>query len=590
MTRALVTMLVLMLGLWTAPAAQNTPTAANPRIISVDFVAFGQDGAPVLDLRPEEISIRIGSKDRAIGALELVRLGAAGGVDEVPLPFASSIVARPRNRTILIVFDDESVRPGREDTFRPAITQLLSSLSPSDRVAIATVPLGGIRLDFTNDHAKARAVFNSLGARAPRTESTTDFACRAKRTLEQVTGLLESIGGGQGPISVVFVSSSMSGPTDDPGSARSIGTGMCQILPEKFEELGIAAASARATFHVLQPEDQMIAPGSVGASDLAGRRITDFGAGLEAMAGVTGAELLRLSGPSGDTIERILRYSTYYVASIAADPGDGGVTRLDVKTSRPGVSVIARPRIALAKASRDAGRKSAVAPRDMLRQARGYSEFALRALAYVSSNPGDSKLRVIAVAESEPSAKVNAAAIGLFDTAGNLIGQWTARPEELTGPSVMAAMLAPPGQYRMRVAVTDETGRAATADYDLDATLQAAGPIRMSGLVLGISREGNFYPRMIFSSEPTAIAQVELIDVPAGPPPTGRIEIARSVNGPAIASLPGAIRPSPDPTRATLSGVLPIGALTPGDYVIRAVVTPAGGSAGRVIRTLRKVG
>lgn len=573
-----------------AAHAQNTPTAANPQVLTVDFVAFGPSGAPVLDLKPEELTVKIGARDRALVGLDVVPLGGAAGIDELPEPFASSIVARPRNRTLLIVLDDESVRPGREEAFRPAIAQLLSSLSPSDRVAIVTVPLGGIRLDFTADHAKAREVFNSLGGKAPRGESSTDFACRAKRTLEQLTGLLNNMGGGEGPTSVVFISSSMSGPTDDPGSARNIGAGMCQILPDRFEEVGVAAARARATFHVLQPEDQMIAPGSVGAADLAGRRITDLVAGLETIAGVTGAELLRLSGQSGDTVERILRYSTYYVASIAAGPDDGGVTRLEVKTSRPGVTVRARPRIALTKSSADAGRKSVVTPHDMLRQARGFSEFAMRAIGYVSSNPGDAKLRVIALAEAEPSAKLKAAAVGLFDQNGSMIGQWTARPEELTGGPIMAAMVAPPGHYRMRVAAVDDTGRAATADYDLNAILESAGPIKLSTVILGVSRAGAFQPRMIFSAEPTAIAQIELTDMPAGVMPTGRLEIARSLNGPALISMPAAVTPSPDKTRATLSGVVPIAALTPGDYIVRVVVSAPGGPSGRVVRTLRKIG
>lgn len=589
MTRSIPVTMLLAAALAVAVQAQQTPTAANPQVLTIDFVAYGPSGAPVLDLKPAEVTVRIGARERQVLGLDIVQLGAAGGVDELPSPFATSVATRPRNRSMILVVDDESIRPGREDAFRPVVSQLLSSLSPSDRVAIVTVPMGGIRVDFTTDHAKARAAFNDINGKAPRSESSTDFACRAKRSLEQLTGLLNNMGGGEGPTSVVFISSSMSGPTDDPGSARNIGVGMCQILPERFEEVGIAAAQARATFHVIQPEDQMVAPGSVGAADLAGRRITDLVAGLEALAGVTGAELLRLSGQSGDTIERILRSSTYYVATVPANSGDGGVTRLDVKTTRPDVTVRARPRIALTKPSPDAGRKSTVTPHDMLRQARGYSEFAMRALGYVSSNAGDARLRVIAVAEAEPSAKLKAAAIGLFDMKGSMIGQWTARPEELAGGAIMAAMLAPPGQYRMRVAAVDETGRAATADYDLNAVLETAGPIQLSTLILGVSRAGQFQPRMVFSSEPTAIAQIELTQLPAGAAPTGRLEIARSVNGPALASLPAAITPSNDPTRATMSAVIPLGALQPGDYVIRAVVTGAGGS-GRVLRTLRKVG
>lgn len=584
---------VLVVGSWGAPAAQNTPTAANPQTVAIDFAAFGPNGVPVLDLKPEEVTVRIGSKERPLRALEIAQQGGAFGVDEVPPPFASSLPTRARNRTLLIVLDEESIRPGREDAFRPAVSQLLSSLSPSDRVAILTVPLGGIRLDFTTDHAQAREIFNSLGGKAPRTLSASDFACRTRRTLETLTGFLESLGGGEGPLSVVYISSAMSGPTRDTTSGGGrIGPGMCELVVEKFEDLGIAAAKARATFHVLQPEDQIIAPGSVTAGDIAGNAAGANVAGLEAISGVTGAELLRLGGPSGDTIERILRYSVFYIATVAADPDDSGVTRLEVKTSRPDVRIHARPRIALAKASAGAGRKSAVTPPDMMGQARRYSEFAMRSIAYVSVNPGDANVRVIAIAEAEPSAKLAAMAVGLFDQNGKMVARWTAQPGELKEQTVMAALVAPPGRYRMRVAATDTSGRAATTDEELDATLQAAGPIKMSALVLGISREGTFYPRMIFSTEPTAIAQVELADIPPtpGPPPTGRLEIARSLNGPAIASLPAAVRPSSDPSRATLSAVLPLGALKPGDYVIRVIVTSPNGPSGRVVRTLRKVG
>jgi hypothetical protein len=596
MTRVLFAV-VLAAALAAAAPAQNAPTAGNPQVLTIDFVAFGPTGTPVLDLRPEEVSVRIGARDRAVRGLEVVRL-AASADEEIPPPFASSTLMRPRNRSMVIVLDDESVRPGREGAFRPAVGRLLASLAPSDRVAVVTMPLGGIRLDFTTDHVKAREVFNSLGGKAPRRVNSSEFACRSRRTLEMLAGLLQNLGATEGPTAVVFVSSSLSGPTRDAptttivgGRVASIGAGQCEIVADKFEEVGIAAAAARATFHVLQPEDQIIAPGTVAAGDLAGSTIAEVAAGLEHLAGVTGSELLRLSGEAGDTIERILRHSsTYYLATIESDAGDRGVTRLEIRTTRPDVTVRARPRIALTRPSPEAGRKSAVTPRDMLRQARPYREFALRALAFVSSNPGDARLRVIAVAEAEPSARLNALAVGLFDGGGKLIGQWTAQPEELTGSTVMAAMLAPPGRYRLRVAATDEGGRAATADYDLHAVLERAGPIRMSGLVLGVSREGTFFPRMIFSTEPTAIAQVELLDLPRGAMPSGRLEIARSLNGPAIASMPAAITPTEDASRAMLTAVIPLGALPAGDYVIRAIVSSPDGPSGRVVRTLRKVG
>ncbi|MEX2272437.1 MAG: hypothetical protein WD690_13260 [Vicinamibacterales bacterium] len=573
-----------------APAtAQNTPAAANPTTLTVDFTAYGPGGAPVFDLKPEEITVSIGNNERPVRGLELVRLAGPDPGGDVPPPFASSVATRPRSRTLLIVLDDDSMRPGREGAFRPAVAQLLESLAPADRVAIVTVPLGGIRLDFTTDHAKAGEVFKSLGGKAPRTESASDFACRARRTLEATASILNNMGGGEGPTTVVFISSSMSGPTRD-STVQTIGPGMCELAPEKFDELAVAAARARAAFVVLQPEDQIIAPGSVGAADIASGRIAGFSAGLEALAGVTGSELVRLRGGATDVTERILRDSTsYYLARIDTDNSDRGISRLEVTTSRPDVTIRSRTRIALTPTSADAGRKAAVTPRDMLRQSRGYAEFPMRSTGYVASNAGDSRLRVVAVTEVEPGVKLASAAVGIFETTGKLIAQWTAQPEELTGPAFVAVLLAPPGTYRLRVAATDTNGKAATADEHLNAILETAGPIKMSGLLLGASHEGAFMPRMLFSSEPTAIAQVELTGVPAGERPTGRLEIAKSINGPALASGPVAITPTQDPTRAIVSGALPIGGLAPGDYVVRIVVTPAEGPAGRVVRTLRKV-
>lgn len=590
MTRSFVTTPALAAALAVSVMAQ-TPAAPNPASLTIDFTAYDAAGGPIFDLKPEEINVRIGSRERAVRTLELVRPAGAGGGGGLPLPFASSIAPRLTSRSILFVFDDESVRPGREDAFRPAIAQLLAALTPSDRVAVATVPLGGIRLDFTTNHARARDLLNGIGGKAPRTETSTDFACRGKRTLAALAALLDSVAGGESAVTVVHVGSSLSGLTDDPGSARHIGAGMCQILPEQFEHVGIAAARARATFVVLQPEDPMIAPGTVGAADLAGRRVADLGLGLEDLAGVTGGELIRLQGAAGGTTERILRESTnYYLATVDTDPSDRGVARLEVKTTRPGATVRARPRVALTLANRDAGRKTAVSPRDMLRRSRGYAEFAMRATAYVGSNRGDSRLRVIALAEAEPTAQLNAAAVGIFDAGGKMVAQWTARPEELSGAVVMAALPVPPGTYRMRVAATDAAGRAATVDYDLDATLESVGSIRMSGLVLGVSREGSFFPRMLFTSEPTAIAQLELIDVPPGIRPTAQIEMARSLNGPAVISVPGAVTLGQDPAGATVRGVIPLGAFPAGDYVIRVIVSIPGGPSGRVVRTLRKVG
>jgi len=41
--------------------------------------------------------------------------------------------------------------------------------------------------------------------------------------------------------------------------------------------------------------------------------------------------------------------------------------------------------------------------------------------------------------------------------------------------------------------------------------------------------------------------------------------------------------------RVVATGVVPVGALPPGDYIVRGMIKLEDGTAGRVVRTLRKV-
>jgi hypothetical protein len=66
------------------------------------------------------------------------------------------------------------------------------------------------------------------------------------------------------------------------------------------------------------------------------------------------------------------------------------------------------------------------------------------------------------------------------------------------------------------------------------------------------------------------------------------MELARDIDGPAITSLPLAFARA-DESRVVASATLPIGALAPGDYVVRGIIQLQDGTTGRVTRTLRKV-
>ena len=103
-------------------------------------------------------------------------------------------------------------------------------------------------------------------------------------------------------------------------------------------------------------------------------------------------------------------------------------------------------------------------------------------------------------------------------------------------------------------------------------------------------REGHFSPRLDFGTEASAMAHVEIYGASAGEAVGAVFELARTANGPAMLTLNGTFAATHDLDRFLVTAALPIGALPPGDYVVRATVAAQGKAGGRVLRALRKVG
>jgi VWFA-related protein len=582
-----------------APPGSQAASATGraPETVALDFQAFTQDGSPVGDLKPEEVQVRIDGRPRTLKWLEWVPI--AGALPEatgtlVPPPFATN-AATDAGRSFVLVIENESFRPGRERALRPAVDRFLAALSPRDRVALMTTPYGGFKVNLTNDYERVRAELAKIVGQGSATETGSEMACRTRRTLDSLVGLVSGFRALEGATNVLFVTSSMAGPRRD--AAQALAPGMCELTVDMFARVGAAAGAARATFYVIQPEDLMIRTGGGRVENVAGAGFKGSDnpvEGIEHLAGVTGAQRLHLSAAGDDTLVRIAREtSAYYMLGFEAQTADrNGLSRqVDVRVSRAGVLVRARPNITMAKVSdRPAVKGQTVTPRTMLREARTFRDLPLRAVGFVSNSPDDGRLKIVCLMEpSEPSVQLAAAAAGLFDENGRLVGQWTAEPGNLTTMPLMGALVAPrPGTYRLRVAASDSAGRSGTVDYEVVAHLAPAGTLTVSSLVLGLSRGGPFAPRLQFGAEPVALGHLEIYGR-IEPGVTVSAEIARSADGPATGpAIPGALRKIAGEDRAIATVALPIGALPPGDYVVRITVAAPAGPPARVMRTLRK--
>ena len=569
-----------------APQPPQRTAERGGDYLSLQFSVVTQDGSNIADLRPDEVSIRVGSSARPIRSLQLI--GAGGGEPDtgLPLPYGSNAVSAA-GRTLAIVVDDESFRPGLETVLRKATGGLVDDLGPLDRVSLVTLPLGGTRVPFTTDHTRLRTAMSQIVGHASPNETGSDLACRTRRTLESLVTYLESAGIREEPMTVMFITAALAAPRRD--AVTALAPGMCELSEHLFRRVAVAAGAARAQFYVIRPGDAPNAGAS--AQRESARGSDDPMAGLDHLTGVTGGKLLALTGSTGTGMDRVLRETAaHYLVTIAAQPEDrsGRSQVLDVNVSRRGIEVRSRPQITFARPDPVAAKMLQPSLRDMLGSQVLFRDLPMRAAAFPALASEATNIRVVTVAEPiERGVKLESLGAVLFDRDGKVASQWLATAEELARTPVVGAMSTPPGVYRLRVAAIDSEGRSGTADYEVEAEIVRTGPLKISALVLGLLREGAFLPKLQFTNEPTAVAYLELEGMTPDAKISAAVELAQTLNGPAVVSVPLAVQPSGE-NRFAAMGSIAVGALPPGDYIVRAIVGLEGSAPTRVVRTLRK--
>jgi hypothetical protein len=314
--------------------------------------------------------------------------------------------------------------------------------------------------------------------------------------------------------------------------------------------------------------------------------------GLETLASVTGAgTVLRMAG-NPDLLQRIAaETSAYYKAIVDAEGSDraGQGQRLELRVAREGVTTRFRPEVvATASAAAGAAKPGAkVAPGDMLRNTSAFTDLPVRTVG-VPSRDVEGRIKVAVFSEPvDPSTKLTAAAVGLISPEGKFTPAVIDQKQMGSYPIVTAHSVAP-GTYRLRFAAVDASGKAGAADYQVNATLTDAGPLKMSGLMVTGIRNNSIAPQMLFSDEPAALAYLEIYGE-LNAPVSARIEVASSLDGPAIETVQAGGQQTNEPDKFVLTGQIPLAKLQPGDYVVRAIVKMGENPEGKVVASFRKV-
>ena len=534
--------------------------------LAIDFQAVLADGQPVMDLKADEVSIRVAGRVRSVRSLRVVRV-ATGSSTPALLPFGTN-VGGDEGRQVAIVVEDDSFRAGIDRQLREALGKFLDALGPADRVSLSTAPRDTIGLGFGAGLAKVRGALGQIQGHATPSDTSDQDACRTRDTLAALHGRLTAMGGDT-PTTVLVFSSKLTAPT----STTSRGANRCDINVQAYQLVASAAAAARAQMYVVQPDESA----------------TQRDEGLEALAaGSTGGQVMRLTA-AGGLSRLVAETSAYYVATVDADPADRSnqAQRLELRVTRGGVTTRARQELAPSRPVKPA---SALTPQQMLRELRAFRDLPIRAVAYASRGAGG-RMTVIILGESaDPATKLTAAAAALIDPTGRLVAQATASDKELAAAPITIATAVPPGPYRMRFAATDASGRGGAADYDVVADLTAAGPLKLGSLLIGSLRNGSMAMGLQFRDEETLVGYLEMYGQIAAAKVSARMEVAATPDGPALATVQPGGSGTSEPDRFILTAEIPIAALAPGDYLVRAFVAVEGSPEGKVVKVFRKVG
>jgi VWFA-related protein len=553
----------------------------------VDFTALNADGSPIADLQPSEVEIKIGDRPRVIRQLRRVSAGEAShAAGRLPPPYGTNSDIST-GRRFMIVIDQESIAAGREQLFRSAVEGLLSELTSADRTMVAALPFGGIVVPFTSDIARIRLATGRIAGQGSRTETGSDRACRTRRFLESMMGMLQAGGTEDSPQTLIVFTDGMAAPRRD--APAGLLPGMCELQIDLFRDLAEVTSRARANVYIMQPADIGIRT-SLPRATIGGT--SDIGSdnpleGLEHLAGVTGGTRLALDASGTGSLLRVAKESTgYYAAEL--EPANGEVFNrarsVAVRISRRGVTVRARPEIVFTDTVRPSGKTRLAVP-DLLSSAEAVADLPLRVGGFTVRD-ADGKLRVgVLVEPVDATVALASAGAILIEGNGRVAAHWHAR--DATERPLLGAMTAPAGRYRIRAAAIDSAGRPGAAEAEVDVGLIDVGALSLGSLLLSASRGGTTSLQLEFSTEPTARASFDIYGGSEGQRVAAVLELARDLDGPAMSTVPLALTRA-DAARVVATGTIPLGALPPDDYVVRGIIRLEDGTTGRVVRTLRK--
>jgi VWFA-related protein len=577
----------------TAPARPRSPSNVSP-------APTGQGRTIMLVV--DEANIRVGNGRQAMTAAERF-LGQMGPADRVGLA--------------LIPYGQVNIEPTTDRAVvRKALQRIVGHFRPIEPEPPFALGLGEAFAFVNRDNDRWAEVLRrecekgSLCRQYLEPDAlrmVSDARQRLTQSVRSFLALLTALARLPGPKTLILVSEQL--PVSKYVTDR-------QEFNAEASQIAARSALAQASVYVLQLHSPLLdvetaisatpAPPKPGPPSRS-QRIRDIvdpvaedadirQAGLEHIAGLTGGTLLMISGRLESVFDRIaLEISGYYLLGIRAEPADrdGRPHDVGVAVRRPDLHVRARKVFVIygEEAPDETGATDAV--NELLRIPTGATELPLAVATYALPDPGEGKnVRVIISAEIDSGVEIDTVmTVGfvLLDEVGKNAGVSleTIKLKPLRAKPgsplcYLGAAIVAPGRYTLRLAAADAKLRRGVVEHQFEARLVEAGGLRLSDLIIHDPRQtepGGARPSVTAALRDTLTASLEVGTQTPGLPPgiKARLEVAATLDGPAIAEAEMIFQASGEERRFQAGGSVPLSGIPPGDYVARAVVALAGG-------------
>jgi VWFA-related protein len=619
--------------------AQPPRFTASVDVTSLDVAVVDDHGKPIADLTPDDFTVRIDGNRRKVTSAEWVPL-TSKSTDDGPAPPPdgySTNESATGGRLIVLAVDEPNIRFGGALGIAKAANAFIDRLSPNDRVAVAGFGLGAPATVFTTDRARikqaiARMTGSHQASRAVDLEHnialieaqeidrgdrvTLDTvqgrecqvvggsasameSCRMQVEMEAHTIARDSERDAQSTIDSLRNLFIALGRIDAPKTMILISEGFVLGDQTLVSNLGELAAEARTSLYALKLDSQLfdIADSRAPANPFADRQARSEG--LELLAASARGTMFTATGTGQALFARIeSELSGYYLLGVESDPRDRDGKPHGVRVEVPRKGALVRSRRQILNTPADQRTARVRTPHQVVLSALGspllVSALPLRIASFALQGPEQNKVQLLIHADvgaDYAASKVVSLGYVITDRAGKSVDSASADMRllpVLSGvPSALqytAGASLPPGDYTLKLAAVDGD-RVGTIEHTIHAALPAAGGITTSELMVGGPVEvGDLLSPTIGYQVTFGVVHgyVEAYGANADAM-TMEYEIATAPNAPALLNVDVPPRTAGG-SRVIFTRVVPVHAIPPGRYILRAILS----SGGRSVATLTR--